>query len=121
MYLILYNRDASVNAYSALSGYDRYSKSGTLPTPGRQTITHKFKTNHPPQNCGKCAGTEKLTAEFDKIGSNLNQIARRFNQGVIHSQEMRRAANRCIAEIYKMKHEVKLTPEKEKQPVLTCI
>jgi len=49
---------------------------------------------------------KKLTAEFGKIGSNLNQIARHFNQGGIHSQEMRQTINRCIAEIYEMKYEV---------------
>lgn len=49
---------------------------------------------------------KKLTAEFGKIGSNLNQIARHFNQGGIHSQEMRKAINKCIAEIYEMKYDV---------------
>lgn len=49
---------------------------------------------------------KKLVAEFGKIGSNLNQIARHFNQGGIHSQEMRQSINKCIAEIYEMKYEV---------------
>lgn len=49
---------------------------------------------------------KKLIAEFGKIGSNLNQIARHFNQGGIHSQEMRQAINKCIAEIYELKYEV---------------
>ena len=49
---------------------------------------------------------KKLVAEFGKIGSNLNQIARHFNQGGIHSQEMRQAINKFIAEIYEMKYEV---------------
>lgn len=49
---------------------------------------------------------KKLITEFGKIGSNLNQIARHFNQGGIHSQEMRQAINKCIAEIYEMKYEV---------------
>lgn len=49
---------------------------------------------------------KKLIAEFGKIGSNLNQIARHFNQGGIHSQEMRREINQCIAAIYEMKYEV---------------
>ena len=49
---------------------------------------------------------KKLVAEFGKIGGNLNQIARHFNQGGIHSQEMRQAINNCIAEIYEMKYEV---------------
>ena len=49
---------------------------------------------------------KKLTAEFGKIGSNLNQIARYFNTGGIHSQEMRKVINEGIADIYEMKYEV---------------
>lgn len=49
---------------------------------------------------------KKLTAELGKIGSNLNQIARHFNTGGIHSQEMRKAINEGIADIFKMKYEV---------------
>lgn len=49
---------------------------------------------------------KKLIAEFGKIGSNLNQIARHFNSGGIHSQEMRKAINQGIADIYEMKYEV---------------
>lgn len=49
---------------------------------------------------------KKLIAEFGKIGSNLNQIARHFNSGGIHSPEMRKAINQGIADIYEMKKEV---------------
>ena len=49
---------------------------------------------------------KKLVAEFGKIGSNLNQIARHFNQDGIHSQEMRQAIGRCLAEIHEMQQEV---------------
>ena len=49
---------------------------------------------------------KKLIGEFGKIGSNLNQIARYFNSGGIHSQEMRKAINQSIARIYEMKYEV---------------
>ncbi len=49
---------------------------------------------------------KKLVAEFGKIGSNLNQIARHFNSGGIHSQEMRKAIDRSVARIYEMKYEV---------------
>ena len=45
---------------------------------------------------------KKLTAEFGKIGSNLNQSARHFNTGGIHSQEMRKAINEAIADIYEI-------------------
>ena len=49
---------------------------------------------------------KKLVAEFGKIGSNLNQIARHFNSGGIHSQEMRKAIDQSVARIYEMKFEV---------------
>lgn len=49
---------------------------------------------------------KKLVAEFGKIGSNLNQIARHFNSGGIHSQEMHRAIDQSVARIYEMKFEV---------------
>lgn len=49
---------------------------------------------------------KKLIAEFGKIGSNLNQIARYFNSGGIHSQEMRERINQGISDIYEMKYKV---------------
>lgn len=49
---------------------------------------------------------KKLIAEFGKIGSNLNQIARHFNSGGIHSHEMQKAISQSIARIYEMKYEV---------------
>ena len=49
---------------------------------------------------------KKLIAEFGKIGSNLNQIARHFNSGGIHSLEMRQAIDQSIARIYEMKYEI---------------
>ena len=49
---------------------------------------------------------KKLIAGFGKIGSNLNQIARHFNSGGIHSQEMRKSINQSIADIYEMKYAV---------------
>lgn len=49
---------------------------------------------------------KKLIGEFGKIGSNLNQIARYFNSGGIHSQEMRYEISKALAGIYEMKYEV---------------
>ena len=49
---------------------------------------------------------KKLIAEFGKIGSNLNQIARHFNSGGIHSQEIRKKIGQGISDIYEMKYEV---------------
>ena len=49
---------------------------------------------------------KKLITEFGKIGSNLNQIARHFNSGGIHSQEMRKRIGQGISDIYELKYEV---------------
>ena len=49
---------------------------------------------------------KKLLAEFGKIGSNLNQIAKYFNQGGIPSQEMRGEINKRLRDLYEMKYKV---------------
>ena len=49
---------------------------------------------------------KRLIAEFGRIGNNLNQIARYFNQNGIHTQEMRKAIQQCLTGIYEMKYEV---------------
>ena len=49
---------------------------------------------------------KKLISEFGKIGSNLNQIARYFNQSGIISAEMRGEIKKCIRDIYEIKYEV---------------
>ena len=40
---------------------------------------------------------KKLIAEFGKIGSNLNQIARYFNSGGIHSQEVQKSLQQSLS------------------------
>lgn len=52
------------------------------------------------------AEIKKLIGEFGKIGSNLNQIARYFNQGGIISTEMKDEIRKSLRDIYEMKYEV---------------
>lgn len=49
---------------------------------------------------------KKLIGEFGKIGNNLNQIARYFNQGGIISSEMRNEIRKSLRDIYEMKYKV---------------
>ena len=49
---------------------------------------------------------KKLISEFGKIGSNLNQIAKYFNQGGILSHEMRGEINKRLRDLYEMKYKV---------------
>lgn len=52
------------------------------------------------------AEIKKLIGEFGKIGSNLNQIARYFNQGGIISTEMKNEIRKSLRDICEMKYEV---------------
>lgn len=49
---------------------------------------------------------KRLIGELGKIGSNLNQIARYFNQGGIISSEMRTEIKKSLRDIYEIKYEV---------------
>lgn len=49
---------------------------------------------------------KKLIAEFGRIGNNLNQIAKYFNQGNPQSQEMLQSLRQCMAQLYEMKYEL---------------
>lgn len=49
---------------------------------------------------------QKLTSEYHNIGNNLNQIAKYFNTGGIHSQEMRQRINQCVSELFALRKEV---------------
>lgn len=50
---------------------------------------------------------QTLAAEFGKIGSNLNQIARYFNTGGIRSLAMQDEIHQCIAELFDLRNDVK--------------
>ena len=49
---------------------------------------------------------QKLTAEFGKFGSNLNQIARYFHMGGIRSKAMQDEIHECISQIFDMRKEI---------------
>lgn len=49
---------------------------------------------------------KQLISQFGKIGNNLNQIARYFNQGGIISSEMKKEIRKALRDIYEMKYEV---------------
>ena len=49
---------------------------------------------------------QKLTAQFGKIGSNLNQIAKYFNTGGMQSRSIREDINECITELMRMSRQV---------------
>ena len=49
---------------------------------------------------------KKLLAEFGKIGSNLNQIAKYFNTGGESSAEMKDEIRQCISDLFSLRKEV---------------
>ncbi|MBS6195815.1 MAG: plasmid mobilization relaxosome protein MobC [Clostridiales bacterium] len=49
---------------------------------------------------------QRLAAEFGKIGSNLNQIARFFYMGGVRSKAMQDEIHECIYQIFEMRKEI---------------
>ena len=49
---------------------------------------------------------KKLLAEFGKIGSNLNQIAKYFNTGGMRSLAIEDEIHQCIADLFKLRKKV---------------
>lgn len=71
-----------------------------------RTQTMEGKVNARFEIVADVAEIKKLIGEFGKIGSNLNQIARYFNQGGIISTEMKNEIRKSLRDIYEMKYEV---------------
>lgn len=53
------------------------------------------------------ADFQKLTAEYGKIGSNLNQIANFFNTAGTHSLAMEYEIRECISQLVQLGKEVR--------------
>lgn len=98
-----------------------YAKHARLPLAeyARKQLTNK-KVDVKYEIVADVPELKKLVTEFNRIGNNLNQIARHFNIQTatgslyahhgkpddIHSHEMRKAVSQCITEILGMKQEV---------------
>lgn len=65
---------------------------------GKVDIVYDFRVDLPE--------LQKLTSEFHNIGNNLNQIAKHFNTGGVHSQEMRSRINQCVSQLFELRKEV---------------
>ena len=50
---------------------------------------------------------QRLTSEFGKLGTNLNQIAKYFNMGGVRSKSMQDEIHECISQIFAMREEVR--------------
>lgn len=48
---------------------------------------------------------QKLTSEYYNIGNSLNQIAKYFNTGGIHSQKMKQRISQCVSELFALRKE----------------
>ena len=70
----------------------------------RQAVHGKVEINYP--IVADVEQLQKLTDEFHAIGNNLNQIARYFNMGGLHSIAIRQEINECVMELMKMRNAV---------------
>lgn len=69
-----------------------------------QALNKKITTKY--EIVADIPGLKKLITEFGRIGNNLNQIAKYFNQGNPQSQEMLQSLRQYMAQLYEMKYEV---------------
>ena len=70
----------------------------------RQAVHGKVEISYP--IVADVEKLQKLTDEFHAIGNNLNQIARYFNMGGLHSTAIRQEINECVMELMKMRKAV---------------
>ena len=77
-----------------------------IETAARQTNILKGQVHTKIEIVADVSEIKELLAEFGKIGGNLNQIAKYFNQGGILSQEMRGEINKRLRDLYEMKYKV---------------
>ena len=104
--------------YDIISEYAKYARL-PLAEYARKQLTNK-KVDVKYEIVADVPELKKLITEFNRIGNNLNQIARYFNRQAVtdslsahysepdgvHSQAMRKAVGQCITEILGMKQEV---------------
>ena len=70
----------------------------------RQAVHGKVEVSYPV--VADVEQLQKLTDEFHAIGNNLNQIARYFNMGGLHSIAIRQEINECVMELMQMRKAV---------------
>ena len=85
-----------------------YAKSSNKPV---STYVHDAALSNKVEICYKLTPSMpelvSLAGSFGKTASNLNQIARHFNEGGSDSAVIRKDINLCIAEIFGMRNELK--------------
>lgn len=104
--------------YDVISEYAKHAKLPLAKYARKQLTNKKVEIKY--EIVADVPELKKLVTEFNRIGNNLNQIARHFNRQTangslsarygepddIHSHEMRKAVSQCITEILGMKQEV---------------
>lgn len=104
--------------YDVISEYAKHARLPLAEFARKQLTTKKVDVKY--EIVADVPELKKLITEFNRIGNNLNQIARHFNIQAatgslyarhgepdgIPSQTMRKAVSQCITEILRMKQEV---------------
>ena len=83
-----------IRSYAEEMGMSMASYVRHMAIHGKMTINYPIVASIPE--------IQKLTAQFGRIGSNLNQIAKYFNTGGMQSRALREEINECIAELMKL-------------------
>ena len=83
-----------IRSYAEEMGMSMASYVRHMATHGKVTINYPIVASLPE--------IQRLTAQFGKIGGNLNQIAKYFNTGGMQSRALREEINECIAELMRL-------------------
>ncbi len=87
--------------YSIIEGYAKQLGISVAEYVRLQAVSGKVVISYPV--VADIPQLQKLTDEFHAIGNNLNQIARYFNMGGLHSMAIRQEINECVMELMKLR------------------
>lgn len=90
--------------YELISGYAQQAGCPVAVFVRKRSLAEPMEVNY--HVVADISEIQKLTAEFGKIGSNLNQIARYFHTGGLRSQAMQAEINQCITELHDLRRKV---------------
>ena len=90
--------------YSIIEGYANQLGISVAEYIRRQAVHGKVEVRYP--IVADLSQIQKLTDEFGAIGNNLNQIARYFNMGGLHSMAIKQEIQECIFELMKLRKAV---------------
>ncbi|MBQ6481334.1 MAG: plasmid mobilization relaxosome protein MobC [Anaerolineaceae bacterium] len=90
--------------YEIIEGYAKQLGVSAAEYVRRQAVHGKVEVRYP--IVADLGQIQKLTDEFGAIGNNLNQIAKYFNMGGLHSMAIRQEIQDCVSKLMQLRKSV---------------